>query len=75
MIWPFSTIERLRIANRTLTAHHIAASTSLNAADAARRLLLASYDRVAHDLDALTPPVIRIGDPAHADALSISGDE
>lgn len=73
-MWPFSTIERLRIANRALTAHHIAASTSLNAADAARRLLLASYDRVAHDLDALTPPVIRIGDPAQADCLSIGRD-
>ena len=75
MIWPFSTIERLRTANRALTAHHIAATTALNRADAARSLLLASYDRVAHDLDKLTPPVIRIGDPAHADALSIPGDE
>ena len=35
MIWPFSTIERLRTANRALTAHHIAATTALTAADVA----------------------------------------
>lgn len=75
MIWPFSTIERLRTAVNALTAHHIASKTALAASDAARQLLLASYDRVAHDLDTLSPPAIRIGDPAQADTLSVGRGE
>lgn len=75
MIWPFTTIAALRAANRALTAHHIAARAALNSADAARHLILGAYTRVAEDLDALTPPSIRIGDPAQADTLSTPGDD